>query len=296
MDDNRRGSAQREEPQAEGMRIRRTLAWTIGILLVAIAGIVGNLNNGVYVAGPPRCTAPSPQCDYRNVILRDRSALDPGVIWFEDPIDIPLGQSYTIVATVCGKAAVSCTGPFQMDNISTVGEPSRFQDKLLAGARIQAILNGDAPGPIYAISSEVQPVIASTDMATWMWRIEPSRGGDFELILTITPLEGDTNSPLVAGIPLRIRLHVSMTWWQRVTSALGSIRNFLLSLGGLLSALGVTFAAAFIFTFRRVAEKVRKKRLPSTERESSTTENIVSGDTSEHSDNENIAADPQEHP
>jgi hypothetical protein len=118
-------------------------------------------------------------------------------------------------------------------------------------------LDGDLPGTVSALSPEVQPVIASTDMATWTWRVEPSRAGDFQLVLTVTPLEGDTDSPLVAGIPLRIHLTVTMTAWQRVTSALDAVRGFLLGLGGLLSALGLTFATATLYAWRKLFPKIR---------------------------------------
>ena len=230
---------------------RRNRSAVIIVALVAVFGVIFLLASITYQNFGASCAGKSSQCAYQTVILQDRGALSSGYILTQDSISIPLGQSYIIAATVCGQHATSCAdyaqgmlGVFNNSHSTTKSEPSRFQGKLLVGARIRATLIGDVPGTVQGLSSDVQPVIASTDMATWMWRIEPSRGGSFDLLLTLTPLEGDTNSPLVAGIPLRIQVDITMTFWQRVTSAFGSVRNFLLSLGGLLSALGISFATA----------------------------------------------------
>jgi hypothetical protein len=211
----------------------------------------------------PQCSEPSEQCEYQNIILQDRSALSLGFILIQDPIRIHLGQSYNIRVAVCGKSVVMCN-EYVLGTTRTEPEPSRFQDKLLIGARIQASLEGMFPGSVQNMTPLVQPIIASTDAATWIWQIQPSRGGNFNLILTLTPLEGNTNIPLVQDTPIQINITISMTPWQEITSALSYVRDFLLSLGGVLSELGVTAVAFIVWAFRRVNRTRTKKSAPVT--------------------------------
>lgn len=221
--------------------------------LLRISGIsaTGSSNSKQY------CGKPSQQCKYQNMILQDRSALSPGVIVVQQAISIPLGQPYLIRAAACGKSAV-CSEYVIAGTVLPEPEPSRLQGKLLIGARIQATLQGSFPGTVHSVTPTVQPIIASTDAATWIWRIQPSRGGDFNLFLTLTPLAGDTSTTLTPDISVQIRITVTTTLWQNITSVLASVRDFLLGLSGLFSALGVTAAAAVIWVFRRTS-RIRER-------------------------------------
>jgi hypothetical protein len=157
---------------------------------------------------------------------------------------------------VCGKSAacsiytaigVSPAGPAQ----------SPIQDELLTGARIRATLKGYIPGTIQDLGDTIQPVLES-DTAVWKWRIQPSRGGHFELFLTLTPLAGDSDAALTPDSPIRIHVTVTTTLWQNIVFVLSSIRDFLLSISGLCSALGFTVLGAILWIFRQII-RARKR-------------------------------------
>jgi hypothetical protein len=248
---------------------RRRWAWAVAASLVAVlaAGLAGL---SITRVGSGHCA--SQQCKYQAVILKDRSALSPGYILVHDSISIPLGQPYIFGVTACGQHAMSCGSYSLADYSSSKSEPSRFRGKLLVGARILAILEGDdITGSVQALTPEVEPVIASTDKAAWEWLIEPSRGGNYVLNLTLTPLEGDTNSPLVASISLPIHVNVTMTWWQKVYfGPFSSVRNFILGLGGLLGALGISVATVVLLMLRhRKGRSATQKSAPGVDARSS---------------------------
>jgi len=180
----------------------------LSITASGIAFLVGR--SVVHLSAPQlqQCARPSarsPQCTYQSGILEDRRALFPGYIYINNAVRVTVGQPYVFEAAVCGSAASSCDIP----GGSARSEPSRFQSKLLVGARIIATFEGDVPGTVQSTSAKVQPVIAPTDMARWTWLIQPSHPGTFALTLTLTPLQTKTDSPLVASVPFQIKLEVA---------------------------------------------------------------------------------------
>jgi hypothetical protein len=248
-------------------------------------------NNGTTNCTIGPCPDESDQCLYQALILKDQRALRQGYVLVQRNISIPLGQPSIFVATVCGPNVVNCD-VYDFAGVSSIkSEPSQFQGGLLIGARVQATLAGDMPGSIHNLSSDTQPVITSTSNASWMWDLRPSRGGNFDLILALTPLRGSTNSPLTVGAHFLIKVNVTMSSWQKVTSAGAAMRDFLTSLGGLLSALGVTFTTVALWVLRR-ARKMRRARPHSAARETVPAMDDAAIDHSRPADNKKVSADP----
>jgi hypothetical protein len=246
----------------------------IAILITAIAslGVIVSFA-GTGESSPVSCAHPTPQCGYRLAILKDRSALSAGIVAVQSQVSVTMGQLVMISASVCGLNRPSC-GDYKTTDILHEA-PTRYQSRLLTGARIQASLEGDIPGGLQRVGPEIEPVLSGNDMATWIWFAQPSQAGNFDLFLTLTPLEGGTDTALIASAPFHINVTVTMTLSQRIISALKAIRDFLLSLSGFLSALGITLVTVVLWVTRR-ASKIRKRHSPPTVKKSA---ELADGDT-----------------
>jgi hypothetical protein len=231
----------------------------IVILLAAlIAGVAGCREDVNPCAGvTPGSTT---QCAYNAAVLQDRHALFPGYLSMQNQISVPLGQPYTIAVIVCGSAMSACNG-VQHPAAHSQSEPARLQGRLLVGARILATLAGNLPGQIYSISLGVQPIIARTDRATWMWTLIPSRAGTFNLILTFTPLSATSDSPLIASVSFPVRVMVIASTSQSVSAAFGSFFNKLKELATMFDALGFsTIGGISLWLYQRAKRRRLKAR------------------------------------
>jgi hypothetical protein len=207
--------------RAVGCKFLRTLCLILAIILEVILAGCTNLS------GPPstafRCGLQaasgmpemqrrvwqernaSAQCAYQIAILQDRRALYPGYISMQKRISLPVGQERQILVTVCGSAITACSktqGPLSDNSL----ESPRLRARLLAGARIEASLEGEIPGGIQAMSLPVQLVIAQADAASWSWMIQPDRVGIFHLILSLTPLLAGSGVPLHTSFSYLLKL------------------------------------------------------------------------------------------
>ena len=237
----------------------------LGVIAALVVAVLSGCDVSTNIDNKGSCDFPSGQpssgqCQYDEQIISNRGALQPGYIIFPKNISVPLDQSVDLAIAVCGAAEELYCGiemPAYAEG-SAQSEQSRDQGVQLVGARIHATLTGGADGEIQALSPEIQPVITSSDQATWIWSIDASHSGSSELIATITPLQGDTDLPLAAGIVLPIQVEVTASGPQRAVIILGKVYNFLISLGGLLSILGVTFGTISLWAFRMVRSSRKK--------------------------------------
>ena len=153
------------------------------------------------VSGPLSYCA-SLQCQEQTAILHDRTALRPGYIEVQRSIATSLDEPQIVTVAICGEEVPDCQAGV-VANSYTKSEPSEPQGKLLVGARIQTTLKGGMPGKIEALTPKVQPIMQSLDAGFWLWSVDPSSAGNYDLILTVTPLEGASDSPLVASLSAR---------------------------------------------------------------------------------------------
>lgn len=192
------------------------------------------------------------QCSYVISIENGRKVLTAGFVTYVSSVSTDIGHSVEFTATVCGAAASRCRAPSSVNTSTT--RPSTTQTPIQVGGNIRARLTSDMPdaqGQITLESSEDQPVVESTDAASWTWRIQPSSPGDFDLIVSFTVLLGSSSSSLTPDMSYHASLTVRQTtshaigsWWQ-------SFGDFIKSLGGILSALGVSVAAVVLWIVRR---------------------------------------------
>jgi hypothetical protein len=90
----------------------------------------------------------------------------------------------------------------------------------------------------------------------------PAEAGTFQLTLSVTPLLADTSTPLEAAVPYPIRLTVTESNWQKFTHFVSSVVSFLDTLGGILTALGVTVVGGVTLLWTRLRKRRRKQPEP----------------------------------
>lgn len=65
------------------------------------------------------------------------------------------------------------------------------------GGQVRVRATTDIPGDLTPESADVQPIIAATDVGTWLWSIRPAAPGEFTVRVFITVLYADTGTPLL---------------------------------------------------------------------------------------------------
>ena len=202
------------------------------------------------------------QARYQCAIIKDRSALTRGTTTLQQGISIPLGQAYEFEVTICGNQSPVCSGPSP-----TIAEPvpeanANSERQVWVGANMSVVLTGDMPGQINNQSQRIQPVISDTDSATWFWELDPTQAGTFDLTLTVTPLLANTDTPLKAAVPYPIRLTVTESTGQRLTTAVKSGSSFIEHLAEGLGALGLTAAGIGAWFWQRVRRRRAQQSEP----------------------------------
>lgn len=176
---------------------------------------------------------------------------------FQQSISVPLNQLYQFSVTVCGDQSPVCSEPAAPAANAGTGR------QLWVGAYMSAALSGAMPGQIVGLSQPVQPVILDTDSATWSWEVDPSEAGTFDLTLTVTPLLANTRTPLEAAVPYPIRLTVTESTGQRLsTIAVKWGGSFIDRLAEVLGALGLTAAGIATWFWQRVRKRRAKQPEP----------------------------------
>ena len=256
------------EPDEANRSRRLLLVAAIGAALVVLAGsavalFAASFNQWAksgFTARP--CTAASAQAEFQCNIIEDQSALIPGTVDVLRQVTVRLGQADEFAVTVCGVHSPDCK--------AAAPGLARTQDsggaaQHLVGGYISAKLAGDMPGQIVTESEQVQPVITGTDSATWIWDVNPSQAGTFPLILTVTPLKGDSSTPLTAGVPYAISVTVTESTWQHLANVAGLGGSLIRQLGALLGVLGISGGAVLIWLWKHFRKKEEANAEPSAE-------------------------------
>lgn len=232
----------------------------VGALVVSTGGLWATTSG--FAAKP--CTSASAQAQFQCSIIQDQSSLIPGTVDVLQRVTIPLGQSDQFAITICGERSPRCSPP---GTASGRGRPeaSKGAAQVLVGGYISAKLaSGGMPGQVESESDQVQPVITETDAATWTWEIEPTQAGTFALTLTVTPLRGSSDTPLVAGKSYVTQLTVTESTGQQLAHAAGIGGTITRNLGKVVAAL-ITMASAAAVIWRHARKRKKAAAEPITE-------------------------------
>ena len=241
---------------------KRLLAAVAGVLLCISGAVIevvlasayfGESYTSSYNKIEP-CRSASQQSAYQCAIIQDRDALQLGYVSLDNTIDIALGHSYAFAVTVCGSRVHYCGTTHTAEELARP-EPAPLEGNIKVGAYLRATLLGGIPGTVQSMSAAVEPVITSSDSATWIWEITPSQAGTFELALTVTPLLANTDTPLVAGATFPIKVSVTANSEQQASTILSRIGKSAQALGGIFGALGVTIAGTVTWLYRRMRKR-----------------------------------------
>ena len=111
-------------------------------------------------------------------------------------------------------------------------------------SQAKAVMSG--PKEAVDISSGSAPcqTVSTSDNPTWDWAVTPKRTGSFQLQVDIWEVGPNCNAP--APVVHRIdtfSIKVTASWWQMLTSGLGTINTFLTAFFALVAAGGAAFGA-----------------------------------------------------
>ncbi|WP_433270648.1 substrate-binding domain-containing protein [Actinosynnema sp. CS-041913] len=220
--------------------------------MLYIVGACGSDNNA-----PGGEDTAKGQEEFNSATMADRAELIGGYAVFRTDLRVPTERTFDYTVAVCGPdahqktsvcAAAGTPGP------STPGSPSASsssQQPVSIGARIKAQLTSTMPGDITPASTEIQPVLVRGDVGTWSWSIKPHEPGDYILRIHLIALRADSDNPLTTEQIFTVRLKVEQTASNAVKDLGGGMRDFLASVGAVLTALGLSFAGGLLWIARR---------------------------------------------
>ncbi|WP_374138749.1 MULTISPECIES: hypothetical protein [unclassified Sphingomonas] len=200
----------------------------------------------------------STECRFIEV---QKQHLSAGIAAFKPPSTMVVGQSTDLMIALGDRQQVSKFDDVLGDNTS-----ARVEVKVQMGRYMRATLSGSS----FSIESldDAQKDLGASEFATWHWRVTPKEAGEHPLILKV-----ETNAIASNGKPTmlelaakRVVINVDVDPKQRrknffkevqeffdyLTETLGSGKNLLIAVSGLIVAAGVVYAA--IRNFRKNGE------------------------------------------
>jgi hypothetical protein len=248
----------------------------IGLAAVVVMGL-GLAGCG---AGSPPSSAVNPgtgsdQSLYVASALQDRNFLFDGFVVTHRTVSTGVNQALTVLVEVCGSQAAShdCQTyrrglPSELTDASPSASSSPTPsatssasptapanpDLVRLGGLIKTTLTSPMPGQIQAESTEQQPVLTSTESASWEWVVTPTATGSYTLQVHLSVLQGSTGAALLPDQTVDISLDVHQTNENTVQGVWNGIKEFAVVLG----ASGVTLGAIIAF----VARRLRRRKTP----------------------------------
>lgn len=205
---------------------------------------------------PPRPGPPhrGDQATFQQGVAKDRGQLFDGRLDYASRFTTSVGvpRTFRIDLTALSDEASRRTS---MSPTLTGSRP--FQVGGVEGAALTATSGAVQTKPL-ADSRTRQVIALPGDRVEWWWSVSASEPGDYELLLTLTTYQGDSDRALYTlAPPIRVHLHVADTWSHRVDSMLSTI----LAWGG--AAVALTALLAFrapIATFVRTRRDAWRER------------------------------------
>lgn len=193
------------------------------------------------------------QADFQAKIVDDRRQLFDGSLSYRSRVSAPVGESvtYSIKLTALGEDASRRVNP------ERATETRAFQVGGVEGASLTS-----ASGQVRVVrlaDIKTRQVIAEPgDTVEWRWGLTASEPGSYDLVLSLTTYQGDSDRALdTLTPPITVRLQIENTWSNRVDS----MRNWLIALGSVAAALLALYAfRAPLAEFVQARREARRER------------------------------------
>lgn len=217
-------------------RSARTGTVTAGVLLLLALCVTGCAGG----EGSPD------QRDYQAVRESDRRALYDATVLTGFPDEVPVDETATLRAYVCGPEAVTQPCWTGGSASSAAGRPGAAK-VMKAGARLKAeLVSATDTVQVTPLGPEVQPVVVPSDDARWEWLIKPAEVGTYRLTLIVTVLRADTDEALLPSSRFDSTVTVRQTTDNVLQSTGGGVDKAMTLLTGLLTGAG-GFAGLALF-------------------------------------------------
>lgn len=203
----------------------------LGVLTVLGALVLAALTRP-YSAPPPR---PDDQASFQADVIDDRKQLFAGRLTYESHISTAVDDSatYSISLTALGEEETDAKKPLQ-----PAKETRDFQVGGVEGAKLTPTSRKVKVAPLADAKSK-QIIAEPGDSADWLWSVTASEPGNYELMLTLTTYQRDSDRALATLTPpITVHLSVSDTWPHRIDS----MRTSLIAWGSVAVALTALFA------------------------------------------------------
>ncbi|MFI7402065.1 hypothetical protein ACIBW9_16610 [Streptomyces sp. NPDC049541] len=230
-----------------GVRTRIAAIWSLVLLLalgLAACGVPDQGSAGAELG----------QADLQASVVNDRKHLFDGSLTYTPYVSMNVGGhlKYDVILTARGAKSSHRTA-------RTARVTRAFRVGGVQGARLSADSQNVR---VVSQSEEKQPIGEPGDTAEWQWSVSATEPGDYELAVTVTTFQGDTDRALeTLHPPITVHLTVHNTWSHRFTS----MQNWLFTAAGIAGALAGIYALRAPLTEllrgRRDARKQRGENL-----------------------------------
>ncbi|MFI5998877.1 hypothetical protein ACIA98_00410 [Streptomyces sp. NPDC051366] len=212
--------------------------WWVGLVLgaigvVAVLTLSNSMRDGGLPSVPTATRLPDPdQVAFRSGIVRDRNQLFDGVLSYERPARVSVGDTVEFLVTLRAASYKALTTP----------EPGHevVEREFRVGGVQKAYLS--EPGKdveIKELSSPIATIAQQGDEAQWRWYLTPRKPGNYTLDLVIETYQRDSGVLLArTEPPVDIALTVTNTWSYRRSA----VKEWIIGAAALLAALGVILA------------------------------------------------------
>jgi hypothetical protein len=209
---------------------RFAAVWCLLLLLalgLAACGVPGESNKG------PESVQQRPgQADLLASVVNDRKHLFDGSLAYDPSVSVSVGGSLTYDVRLTSRGEKSSRGTAQVALVTRAFQVGGVEEATLSA--------GDSAVRVVLLSPRVKQVIAQPgDPADWQWSVSATEPGDYDLTLTVTTLQGDSDRALdTLTPPITVHLTVHNTWSHRFAS----MQNWLYAAAGSAGALAGIYA------------------------------------------------------
>ncbi|MDX3451509.1 hypothetical protein PV396_06005 [Streptomyces sp. ME02-8801-2C] len=218
--------------------------FALGLFLVVAVGALS-------ACDPP---GPRTQAAFQADVASDRGRLFAGRLDYRSQLSTGVDEPRTFRITLTGLSAEAASR-------STLDETLTETRSFPVGGVEGAALTATDPDVRVTLLTDVearQVIARPGDAVEWWWSVSSNEPGDYELLLSITTYQGDSDRALATLTPpITVRLHVDETWDHSLDAMLSTIVTW----GGVAIALTALLAfRAPITTFVQTRKSTRQER------------------------------------
>ncbi|MEU6257111.1 hypothetical protein [Streptomyces sp. NPDC047043] len=219
----------------------------LGLLaLLASCGVPDSANKG-----PEDVEQRPGQADLQASIVNDRKHLFDGSLAYDPAVSVNVDESLTYDVRLTARGEKSSGKAAQAALVTRTFRVGGDEGATLAsGSRqVRIVLLGDG---------SKQAIAQPGEDAEWQWSVSADEPGDYDLALTVTTYQGESDRALdTLHPPIKIRLSVQNTWSHRIDS----MNDWLITASGIATALIAIYALRAPLTeFVRTRREARRQR------------------------------------